>query len=66
MCTLFLKISKISYSQSNTQRNVSLEIKYYLLTCPPYLYYILLYYNYFFSDVFFVSALFLFPRLYQL
>ena len=44
----FLKISNISYSQSNIQRNLSLEIKYYLLTCPLYLYYILLYYNYYF------------------
>ena len=42
MCTLFLKISKISYSQGNIQRNLSLEIKYYLLTCPLYLYYTLL------------------------
>ena len=53
MCTLFLKISKISYSQSNIQRNLSLEIKYYLLTCRLYLYYISLYYNIIFNDVFF-------------
>ena len=43
-CILFRKISKLSYSQSN----LSLEIKNYLSTCPPYLYYILLYNDYYF------------------
>ena len=31
-----------------TQDRPGRKIKYYLLTCPPYLYYILLYYNYYF------------------
>ena len=44
----FFKISNISYSQSNIKKNLSLEIKYYLLTYPRYLYYILLHYNYYF------------------
>ena len=68
MCTLFPKISKISYSQSNIQSNLSPEIKHndYLSTCPPYFYYILFYYNYYFLTICYVSVLFLFPRLYQL
>ena len=52
MRTLFLKISNISYSQSSIQRNLSLEIKCHLWKCPPYLYYIFLYYNYYFSQYF--------------
>ena len=68
MCTLFPKISKISYSQSNVQSNLPPEIKHndYLSTCPPYFYYILFYYNYYFLTICYVSALFLFPRLYQM
>ena len=70
ICTLFLKITKIDCSQRNIQRNLYLEIKYYLLTFPPYLYY-----NYFtllqllsLTKFFFfsVTTLFLFPRLYQM
>ena len=57
---LFRKLSKNSYSQSNSQRNLSLEIKYYLLTCPLYLYYIFTTIV-IFNDVFFrFSPLFVF------
>ena len=66
MCTLFLKIAKFSYSQSDNQRNLSLEIKYSLeLSTVPLLYLTLLQLL-FLTMFFFVSTLFLFPRLYQI
>ena len=56
-----------NFSQSNSQKNLSHEIKYYLLlvhrtSIISYFTTIII-----FNDVFFfVSALFLFPRLYQM
>ena len=44
----FSKNIKIPYFQSNIQSNLSLEIKHSLSTCPPHLYYILFWYNYYF------------------